>query len=235
MSTPFTSLHHQVVQILPWYVRGRLEGEEAERVEAHLSVCHTCRCEAEGLSQVFHVYETSSPQPEVNEEHLERLFARIDRFEQQRTQSRPADRAISRIEALGTAIADVFGYLTKRPALVAIGMSAASILGVLSLTQLQAPPAEPSYDVLSSPAPIAELRVRLRFHANATPDDVQQLVASSLGEQTPGDTYRIERRSEQEYVVVLGRKPGLDTLTLWLSGWSSAPNVAEVSIDSDSR
>lgn len=234
MSTPLTPLHHQVVLALPWYVRGRLEGEEARRVEAHLSVCPTCCGEAEGLSRMFHVHETSAPQPEVNEEQLERLFARIDRFEQQRMQSRPTGRN-SRIEALAAALADVFGYLIKRPALVAAGMSTALILGVLAPIVMQSPPAKPSYDVLSSPDRIAELRVKLRFHASATPDDVRRLVAPSLGDDAPSDAYQIERRSEREYVVVLRHKPSVAILAQWLNGWRSAPNVADASIDSDSR
>lgn len=235
MSVPFSSLHHQVLRLLPWYVRGRLEGEEARRVEAHLSVCSTCRGEAESLSRMFHVHEMSSPQPEVNEEQLERLLARIDRFEQQRPQSRPMGRTTSAIEALTAAVADVFGYLTKPPALVAIGLFATSILGVLVSIMSHAPPAEPSYDVLSSPDQTAEFRIRLRFHADATPDDVRQLVSSSLGTEATNGAYRIERRSEREFVVVLGRKPNVVALSQWLNDWSSAPNVAAASIDSDNR
>lgn len=38
--------HRSVQELLPWYVTGRLEAAERERVEAHLAACAECRAEA---------------------------------------------------------------------------------------------------------------------------------------------------------------------------------------------
>jgi len=228
----FTSIHHRVIQALPWYVNGSLEGDEAGRVEQHLSVCPTCRSEAEGLAKMFHVHAASTPQRAVDEDQLDQLFTRIDRFEQESRQAPPrADRSWS--ELLSAAVVGTFGWLMARPVLVA-GAFAVVFLGIFALPALQAPPAGQSYDVLSSPTAGAnELRVKLSFRDDVTATDVQRLVAANLGSDAASSTYRIERRTEREYVVVFESKPGVATLSQWLNGWRSAPNVADAAVDSN--
>jgi anti-sigma factor RsiW len=39
------SPHEQAQQLLPWYVNGTLEADEAALVEAHLAECAECRAD----------------------------------------------------------------------------------------------------------------------------------------------------------------------------------------------
>jgi anti-sigma factor RsiW len=118
-------MHRELELLLPWYVKGRLDAAEAQRVQAHLASCPTCRAEAEGLETLFTAHEQTMTDRPVDEAQLADVFGRIDAYEAQRTK-----RANGRSEPMLSSVwaslgAALFGLLSARPAWVARRLSMA--------------------------------------------------------------------------------------------------------------
>jgi anti-sigma factor RsiW len=84
--TPITDLHvcdSEAARLLPWFATGRIDAEDAARVEAHVSSCPVCRAdlaaqrELHGLMQAGDKVEYS-PQPS-----LQKLMSRIDELDRE--------------------------------------------------------------------------------------------------------------------------------------------------------
>jgi len=220
--------HHQALEILPWYVNGRLEPAESHRVETHLSACEICQREADGLATMLSIRAASIPERPVNEARLAALFTRIDGYEATRRQN-------SRREPRGQLLSwhelrDRFmNWWTVQPALVA-GTFAAVVLAAILVPVLRSPqPVPAAYEVLGPAADT--LRVRIRFQTAPTQQAIKQLVEASRADKKLGGAYSIERRTDTEYVVVFVEKPGIQVVSRVINDWRGAPNVAEVSID----
>jgi hypothetical protein len=229
MDTIHTSLtHHEAQKILPWYVNRRLGAAESRGVEAHLRGCPICRREADGLATLFSAHEGVAERP-VDEARLDALFARIEQYEgERRAQSRRSDdngRSLWQLLTVG-----VLGWLVARPGLIA-GALAAVVVAVVAVPMLESP-ATDQFQVLSSSEPTADtFRVVLRFQAAPERDAIERLVRSGVPAQTPGSEYRIERRSDTEYVVVFDRKPSVTAVSQMIGSWGTAPHVVAATID----
>jgi len=80
-------VHQEACELLPWYVNGRLEGQEREDVETHLSSCPACQAELRHCHDLAAAVQASgetewSPSPG----HFSQLLARIDAAEVQDAQ-----------------------------------------------------------------------------------------------------------------------------------------------------
>jgi anti-sigma factor RsiW len=84
--TPITDLHvcdSEAARLLPWFATGRIDAEDAARVEAHVASCPACRAdlaaqrELHGLMQAGEKVEYS-PQPS-----LQKLMSRIDELDRE--------------------------------------------------------------------------------------------------------------------------------------------------------
>jgi len=73
----------EAARLLPWFVTGRIDAEDAARVEAHVAACPACRAdlaaqrELHGLMQAGEKIEFS-PQPS-----LQKLMSRIDELDRE--------------------------------------------------------------------------------------------------------------------------------------------------------
>jgi hypothetical protein len=90
----------------------------------------------------------------------------------------------------------------------------------------------PEYGLLSSEdAAPDSLSVRVRFSGNATQQEVERLVQSSMRERKMQGTYRVRSQGSGEYIVTLEQKPSIEALSGLISDWQKTPNVADVAID----
>lgn len=225
---PSDLAHQEALEILPWYVNGRLQPQELRRVEAHLGDCETCRAEADWLATLLETHAASIPERPVDSARLNNLFARIDRYE-----------SAQRRRSLYRRIVDpaqwrqwgerLMSGLTVRPALVA-GAFAAVLLAVIIVPMVRSPQqVSAPYEVLGPAA--NELAVLVRFQTPQQARAVDQFVASSRAAgQFTGD-YRIARRTSTEYRVILASKPGIEAVNRLVHEWRATPNVSEVEID----
>jgi len=73
----FKSPHQGVQELLPWFLNGTLEDEEAASVEKHLQSCPVCREELQCLRAIREEYLENEPLPQA-EAALARLRPRLD-------------------------------------------------------------------------------------------------------------------------------------------------------------
>jgi anti-sigma factor RsiW len=71
------SPHRRTQDLLPWFVNGTLEGDEADGVELHLKECPACRVELECLRVLQSSYAEAELAPEA-EAALSRLRPRLE-------------------------------------------------------------------------------------------------------------------------------------------------------------
>ena len=71
------SPHQSTQELLPWFLTGTLEGEEAAQVEEHLRSCPACRSELEFLRVLRSEYVASEPARDP-QDALARLRPRLD-------------------------------------------------------------------------------------------------------------------------------------------------------------
>jgi anti-sigma factor RsiW len=234
---PQDPIHRELELLLPWYVNGRLEAEEARQVEAHLAACPACQKEASQLAKLLAHEAASIDDRPVGDAKVHALFARIDRLEEQQHKRGRAQRTDDGAEraSLREAFNRMIQGLMGTPGLVAATVAAVALAFLVTPMFRYGETTDARYDVLSSNEPTGEeLRVRLRFSGAASPEAVERLVSSSVKERQVKGTYRVEQRQggrSGEYIVTFDEKPSVDTVSRLLDEWRAAPNVANVSID----
>lgn len=73
-----TDTHEYCWNMLPWFVTGRLSGEDAQRIERHLESCAACRAElAEQRELCVHI-RRDEPLLLAPQASLQKMMARID-------------------------------------------------------------------------------------------------------------------------------------------------------------
>jgi anti-sigma factor RsiW len=70
------SSHRRTQELLPWFLNGTLEGDEAHQVEEHLRGCPACRAELECMNVLRSDYVESELAPEA-QEAFDRLRPRL--------------------------------------------------------------------------------------------------------------------------------------------------------------
>jgi anti-sigma factor RsiW len=216
--------HEQALEVLPWYVTGRLQEQQAREVESHLGDCLDCRREADGLTQMMTLHQNAMPERPVNEARLQALLGRIERYEEGRL-TPSAGTPDASLSPWAKFKQQMQSWLNVRPVLLA-GACTAALVAIIGIPSLRTPVATDARYEVQGPA-VDTLRVRLQFEGAAERSEVERLVRAQYS-----GTYRIEAVTEREYVVSLEDKPGIDAVGRLLTSWSEAPNVAHVRIDS---
>jgi anti-sigma factor RsiW len=128
--------HEWATQSIPWLVNGTLDERDALRLRAHLATCDECRRDMEieqGLARVVAERPSVEASPHVS---LAKLRARLD--------TKPRW------------FAAIFGREAGTRQLLAAGVAATLLLGVIVVASLTSrPQAEPTYKVASGEGPTA--------------------------------------------------------------------------------
>lgn len=169
--------HREVMELLPWYVNGTLDGTEFARVDAHLHECVACRRECEEQRRLAAAVRLDVAPPAMVR-GFERLSAQID---------------------AATAAAPVSTWRTwLRPA-VLVPLMAAQFAAIVVLVLLLRPEA-PAYRTLST-APIEATSrdaVVVVFDASVTPmgmaNLLRELDARVVGGPNARGAYTLEPR-----------------------------------------
>ncbi len=178
--------HHEAEELLPWYATGQIDEAERIRVEQHLSSCAQCR-EQLTLERRL-VQEFRSLAPEVDAGWV-RLRNRIEKpaslIEQKRVPPR---------------IRDLFG----RPAIAML--AAAQLAFVVLAGGLLLSLSRPAYHALGSPPPTQPANVIVMFRADATIQDMQDLLrasgASVAAGPTPAGAYLLRVAPKQRQLAL---------------------------------
>ena len=114
--------HAELKELLPLYIDGGLEKDEAELVERHISECEECRVELEAYQQNFD-FLSSVDQLEVGDEFLQTLLNRIEKEEKVNQKSKRQISWLNRFKELIS--------LRLRIPVGALGVVAAAMILVL--------------------------------------------------------------------------------------------------------
>jgi hypothetical protein len=144
--------HHEVSELIPWYVNARIGDGERQRVDAHLRVCAACRGELQ-LQQQVHAAMTADPGVEyIPAASLKRLNERLDAL--QADPDRPTRRSIRWGQSMAASIV--------------LMAAALGILGAGLWTHFQNRGSAAAYYTVSSPVPHAPQEVIRAVFAPAT-------------------------------------------------------------------
>src|SRR3954447_15160829 len=66
MNDTFNDPHDETEELLPWYVTGRLDAADRERVEKHLTDCSRCQSDLRRERHLADEYRAYSPQVEAS-------------------------------------------------------------------------------------------------------------------------------------------------------------------------
>jgi anti-sigma factor RsiW len=76
--TSHPSEHHEVWELLPWYVNGTLDDRERASVQAHLMTCAACQAELARCHDLAAAVRALADGWEPSAEHFARVLARLD-------------------------------------------------------------------------------------------------------------------------------------------------------------
>ncbi len=71
--TDLERVHRETRDLIPWWVNGRLTGEEARRVESHLAQCAECRADVDVEHRVRAAVRQKSPVEYAPQVSLQKL------------------------------------------------------------------------------------------------------------------------------------------------------------------
>ena len=177
--------HHELAwKLLPWFVNGSLNADEAVSVERHLASCPACRQEVERCRTLSAIAKSSGPRKPPAWAPSSRQFAQIlgqvDAPHAASSAHRP-----SLARKLRSWLVE-----TPPPMRWALALQAALIVALTGVLLAPAPPDAP-YETLSRGAdPAAGERARLRvvFAADTTEKELRDLLNSIDGRIVDGPT-----------------------------------------------
>jgi anti-sigma factor RsiW len=162
----------EAARLLPWFVTGQLEGDQAERVEAHLAGCSVCRADLAEQRQLRDALGSDdrveySPQPS-----LQKLMTRIDELDREWAPPSPPPAPHSAAPARTFAVPR---WLVAAVVVQTIGLAFVSSLLWQRSSDRAAPAA---YQTLTSTSPGMTLRpqVRVVFAPGTTVESVAGLL-----------------------------------------------------------
>jgi anti-sigma factor RsiW len=167
----FDNPHDEAEELLPWYVTGRLDQIDRERVEKHLTDCASCQAQLRLERRLADEYRAYSPQVEAS---WMRLRKRIEPTLPKRAPARPAT---------------AFGWRSwSRPA---VAMAMAAQLAIVALTagtvRYFAHP-DAAYRALGSAPVSASANAVVMFQPETKEEQLRRLLNASGAELVGGPT-----------------------------------------------
>jgi anti-sigma factor RsiW len=180
-NTPNDALHQEVWELLPWYVNGTLAGQELQRVETHLTLCLACQAEltrCRGLATAVQMADEVAWEP--SDEHMARIFARIDAAEAPPTPVRRWWQVLQEGLRQGRAML----LSTPSPMRWAFAAQGALVVLLAGMLVWRTPSPPKLYPTLSSATPEAARvgqQIRLVFADDMTERELRTLLRSVGG------------------------------------------------------
>ena len=166
--------HDEAEELLPWYVTGRLDEADRERVERHLTDCASCQAQLRIERRIAEEYRAYSPQTETS---WARLRARVE----------PAPKPPP------AAANSNWWHSLSRPAVAGLVAAQLAIVAVTAtlIASFNAP--TPAYRVLGSTPVAASANAIVVFQPQTHEHDLRQLLNASgaqlVGGPTDADAY----------------------------------------------
>lgn len=182
--------HDEAEELLPWYANGQLDEADRLRVDAHLSSCAYCRQQLVLERRLIDEFQAMAPEVESG---WARLRNRIER---------PMARRITR-PARSAALAEAWAFLT-RPAIAALAAAQLAFVVIAGATLVSL--GQPAYHTLgSAPAP-ATGNVIVMFRADATEQDIRNVLrsagASLVDGPTPANAYLLHVAPKRRQIAL---------------------------------
>jgi anti-sigma factor RsiW len=173
--------HDEAEELLPWYVTGRLDAADRERVEKHLTDCSRCQAELRAERRLADEYRAYSPQVEAS------WLSLRERIEPQRP-SRPPAAANSN-----------WWHSLSRPAIA--GLMAAQLAVVVVTAGVVNYVGQPAaYRALGSAPVAASANAVVIFQPSIREDQLRKLLNASdaelVGGPTDADAYVLHMPAE---------------------------------------
>lgn len=185
--------HGEAEELLPWYANGQLDEADRAIVDAHLSSCAYCRQQLAIEHRLIEEFQVIEPEIESG---WSRLRGRITSDEPVPTfkGSRPGR------------LAEAWSFLT-RPAVATLAVAQLAFVIVAGSALLWL--SRPAYHVLGSPPPAAAGNLIVMFRADATEQDIRDVLKSAgatiVEGPTPANAYVL-------HVAAARRQMALTTL-----------------------
>ena len=169
--------HGEAEELLPWYANGQLDEADRAIVDAHLSSCAYCRQQLAIERRLIEEFQAIEPEVESG---WSRLRGRIASDE-------PVP--IFRAPRPGR-LAEAWAFLT-RPAVATLAVAQLAFVIVAGSALLWL--SRPAYHVLGSPPPAAAGNLIIMFRADATEQDIRDVLKSAgatiVDGPTPANAY----------------------------------------------
>jgi len=187
--TELTS-HGEAEELLPWYANGQLDEADRAIVDAHLSSCAYCRQQLAIERRLIKEFQAIEPKIESG---WTRLRGRIASDSQLPTVRAPRP----------TRLAEAWGFLT-RPAIATLAAAQLAFFIVAGSALLWL--SRPAYHVLGSPPPAAGGNVVIIFRADATEQDIRDVLKSAgatiVDGPTPANAYVLHVAADRRQMVL---------------------------------
>jgi len=185
--------HGEAEELLPWYANGQLDEADRAIVDAHLSSCAYCRQQLAIECRLIEEFQAIEPKIESG---WTRLRGRIVSDSPVPTFKPPRP----------TRLAEAWAFLT-RPAVATLAAAQLAFFIVAGSALLGL--SRPAYHVLGSPPPAAAGNVIIMFRADATEQDIRDVLKSTgatiVDGPTPANAYVL-------HVAAARRQKALETL-----------------------
>lgn len=180
--------HDEAEELLPWYATGQLDAADRARVERHLHACAACREQLAVERRLIDEFQAMTPE-------IESGWARL-RVRVQTPSTVPPRRGPS-------PLAEFLDFV-RRPAVA--GLAAAQLAFVVVAGAVLLSLSRPDYHVLGAAPVPASANVIVMFRADATIDDVRDVLksagASIVDGPTPADAYLLHVAPQQRQKAI---------------------------------
>jgi hypothetical protein len=178
---PSDDAHLQAETLLPWYATGQLDPSDRVVVEDHLSTCVSCQRQLQSEHLLIEQFRSLTPEIDSG---WTRLRAQIEPQGNQR-----------RTWSVFEEIWDIF----RRPAVAAL--AAAQVAFVILAGAVLLSLNRPAYQALGSPDAPRTANIIVIFHADATEEDIRDILRASgatlVGGPTSADAYLLQVPANQ--------------------------------------
>ena len=178
--------HHDAEELLPWYVTGKLEGDDLAFIEDHLSSCAHCRRQLAFERRMVEEFVGLTPEIDTGWARLkERLKAPAET---------PSPERVAVRQGWWNGIANdaaAFWKTLTRPAVAALATAQLAFVGIAGTILFSL--SQPAYQALGSAPPPQSANVIAMFRADTTESQMRDLLrangATLVGGPTSADAF----------------------------------------------